>query len=209
MILTGRIFDIHKVSDKVSQIVIRKKAGDKYVLVAPSLFGFWNTKMQELNLQPKQRVKGNLYINSKLWNGRYYNDVFYKDVYYCAEDEIPVSENRLISGRIFDIIIVSDVFAQVVLKKKVDDKLQPLAINLFGVYKDKFLAMGLKPKDKIKAKVYFKSKMYKDKYYTDVYFKDVTHVEDVAEPIENSLFQQRAFIEGEIVDTDSGEIFEG
>jgi len=112
----------------------------------------------------------------------------------------------VITGRIFDIVNISDKVAQIVLKKKMNDKIVPVAISVFGYWKDKALVdMKLKPKDKIKANVYMKSKIYNGKYYTDVYFKEVILVEEGARPMGGAnLFNT----DDGIVDVETGEIIE-
>jgi hypothetical protein len=89
MVLVGRIFDIVSINEKVAQIVLKKKIGDKIVPVAVSVFGFWKDKaLNELKLKPKDKIKGNLYLKSKLYNGRYYTDVYFKDVLVVEEAPI-------------------------------------------------------------------------------------------------------------------------
>lgn len=107
----------------------------------------------------------------------------------------------VIVGRIFDIVIVTDKVAQIVLRKKMNDKIVPVAISVFGYWKDKIHQMGLKPKDKIKGNVYMKSKIYNGKYYTDVYFKEVYLVEEAPRPMnERNLFETHETI----TDDDTG-----
>lgn len=113
----------------------------------------------------------------------------------------------VITGRIFDIVVLNEKVAQIVLKKKMADKIVPVAICVFGYWKDKAIKeMKLKPKDKIKANVYMKSKIYNGKYYTDVYFKDILLVEDAVEFTKrgSGLFQTD---EG-LVDTETGELID-
>lgn len=112
----------------------------------------------------------------------------------------------VITGRIFDIIIINEKVAQIVLKKKMNEKIVPVAISVFGYWKDRALnEMKLKPKDKIKANVYMKSNIYKGKYYTDVYFKEVILVEPAPKILNgSSLFKTD---EG-YVDTETGELME-
>jgi len=113
----------------------------------------------------------------------------------------------VITGRIFDIVVLNEKVAQIVLKKKIADKIVPVAICVFGYWKDKAIKeMKLKPKDKIKGNVYLKSKIYNGKYYTDVYFKEVLLIEDavVMKKPESGLFQTD---EG-LVDTETGELID-
>ena len=114
----------------------------------------------------------------------------------------------VITGRIFDIVVINDKVAQIVLKKKMADKIVPVAICVFGYWKDKAIKeMKLKAKDKIKANVYMKSKIYNGKYYTDVYFKEILLVEDA--PI-NMSNKDRELFETDMgmVDTETGELIE-
>jgi hypothetical protein len=86
MVITGRIFDIVIISDKVAQIVLKKKMNDKIVPVAISVFGYWKTKaLEEMKVKMKDKIKGNLYLKSKIYNGKYYTDVYFKEIYF-AED---------------------------------------------------------------------------------------------------------------------------
>ena len=81
MIIEGRIFDIVHVSDKVAQIVLRKKDKDKYILVAISVFGYWRDKaINELKLKQKDKIKGKLHLNSKMYKEKYYTDVFFREI---------------------------------------------------------------------------------------------------------------------------------
>ena len=82
MVITGRIFDIVHISDKVAQIVLKKKDKDKFILVAISVFGFWRDKaINELKLKNKDKIKANIYMKSKLYNGKYYTDVYFREIY--------------------------------------------------------------------------------------------------------------------------------
>ena len=100
------------------------------------------------------------------------------------------------SGRIYDIVIVSDLVANIVLKKKVNNKIVPVSIAIYGYWKDKALKeMNLKPKDKIKGNLYLKSRLYNGKWYTDVYFKEIIVTERA--PVKLKA--------GELFDTDSGQ----
>ena len=110
------------------------------------------------------------------------------------------------TGRIFDIVIINEKVAQIVLKKKMNEKIVPVAISVFGYWKDRALKeKKLKPKDKIKANVYMKSNIYKGKYYTDVYFKEVHVIEEAPKNMSTThLFRTE---EG-LVDTETGELME-
>lgn len=102
-----------------------------------------------------------------------------------------------ITGRIFDIVIVNDKVAQIVIRKKDRDKIFPVSITVMGYWKDKALKeLKLKPKDKIKGNLYLRSRLYKGKYYTDVFFRDIILVEKAP-----------AKLGGLFVDTEQGGVF--
>ena len=82
-----------------------------------------------------------------------------------------------IVGRILTINKVSDKVSQVVIKKQVQGKPTPIAIDVFGFYKDKMEALKLMKNDKIQGRVFVKSNLYKGKWYTDFYFKDIKRYE--------------------------------
>lgn len=109
------------------------------------------------------------------------------------------------TGRIFDIVVINDKVAQIVLRKKDKDKIVPVAITIMGYWKDKALKdMKLKPKDKIRGNIYLKSNLFKGRYYTDVIFREIFLVEPA--PVKMSgLFVETD--EG-LVDTDTGELIE-
>jgi hypothetical protein len=119
----------------------------------------------------------------------------------------------IITGRIFEIKIISDKYAQVVLKKKMSDKIVPVAIGIFGYWKDKIINdMKLKPKDKIKGNIYMKSNLWtdkngKEKYLTDVYFKEVYLLEEGPRAMGSGLFHNDEDDDIKF-DPSTGEIFE-
>jgi hypothetical protein len=83
-VMTGKIFDIIHISDKVAQIILRKKQGDKFVLVAVSVFGYWRDKaIDELKLKQRDKIKGKLYISSRLTKdkSKYWTDVCFKEIF--------------------------------------------------------------------------------------------------------------------------------
>ena len=114
----------------------------------------------------------------------------------------------VITGKIFDIVIINDNVAQIVIRKRLieNDKeyIVPVAITVWGKWKRIALEeQKLKPKDKIKGNVYMKSKKWKDKngvdrYYTDVWFKDIVREEYEFKSSAPDLF----------VDQETGEILE-
>jgi hypothetical protein len=78
-VIIGRIFEIIVINDKVAQIVINKKDNKgKVIPITISVVGFWKDKI--MNLRQKDKIRGNLYMKSNLYNGKYYTDVQFKEV---------------------------------------------------------------------------------------------------------------------------------
>jgi hypothetical protein len=78
-VISGRIFEIIVVNEKVAQIVLNKKDNKgKVIPITISVVGFWKDKI--LNLKQKDKIRGNLYMKSNLYNGKYYTDVQFKEI---------------------------------------------------------------------------------------------------------------------------------
>ena len=105
MVITGKIFDIVIISDGVAQIVIRKKDNGKVVPIAITVLGYWKDKaLKDLKLQPKDKIKANLHLKSKLYNGKYYTDVFFREIYVV--ERAPAQIGRILfdkeTGEVLD-----------------------------------------------------------------------------------------------------------
>jgi hypothetical protein len=110
------------------------------------------------------------------------------------------------TGRVFDIVEESNLVAKIVLRKKIADKFVMVAISVFGFWKDKILLeKKLKKKDKIRATLYLKSRIYNGKYYTDVYFKEVDIVESYNPSVITDPNQAQVFTN---FDQETGEVFD-
>lgn len=116
----------------------------------------------------------------------------------------------VIQGRILTINTISDKSAQVVLQKQVNGKKTPIAINVWGYWKERMEGMKLQKNEKIQGKVFVKSTLWKNKWFTDFYFREF---ERVAEKPKNeksggNLFEGDSFISenNNIVDPETGEI---
>jgi len=81
-VISGRIFEIIVVNEKVAQIVINKKDNNgKVIPITISVVGYWKDKIiKEMNLKQKDKIRGNIYMKSNLYNGKYYTDVQFKEV---------------------------------------------------------------------------------------------------------------------------------
>jgi len=80
-VMSGKIYDLQIINDKVAQIVLLKKDRDKFVPVAISIYGYWKDKaFNEHKVGMKDKIRGTLYYRSKMVNGRYYTDIFFREI---------------------------------------------------------------------------------------------------------------------------------
>lgn len=83
--ITGRIVTIVTINERCSVIVIKKVIKGKVTLIAFETFAFWNDKMKELKLNPKDKIKATAYLNSRLYKGRWYTNAYLKQIHKCEE----------------------------------------------------------------------------------------------------------------------------
>lgn len=102
MVITGKVFEIRVLSDKLAQIVLRKKMDNKLVYVSFNVFGYWKQKIEENNLKPKDKIKANVYMKSKEWNGKWITDVYFKEVYIIEVAPLPMMSKNLFSDEFMD-----------------------------------------------------------------------------------------------------------
>jgi hypothetical protein len=93
-VISGRIFEIIILNEKVAQIVINKKdSKGKVIPITISVVGFWKDKI--MNLRQKDKIRGNLYMKSNLYNGKYYTDVQFKEIDLIEPAPIKMSSTTL------------------------------------------------------------------------------------------------------------------
>lgn len=80
MVIEGYIFDKINISEKVTQIVMRKKHKDRYNYICFVAFGWIKEKIEELDLDQKDKVRIEYYIKSKKWNERYSTDAIIEKI---------------------------------------------------------------------------------------------------------------------------------
>ena len=66
--------------EKVTQIVMRKKHKDRYNYICFVAFGWVREKIEELDLDQKDKVRIEYYIKSKKWNERYSTDAIIEQI---------------------------------------------------------------------------------------------------------------------------------
>lgn len=97
MQITGRIYEIVTVNEKVIQIILRKKDRGKFELSALTLFGYWKDKAMEQGLRPKDKIKANFRIRSNEHKGRYYSEAMCREIYIVekAPYKVDISTGEL------------------------------------------------------------------------------------------------------------------
>jgi hypothetical protein len=116
-----------------------------------------------------------------------------------------------ITGRILTINEISKKSAQIVIKKTIKGKLSPIAIDVFGLWKEKADKMKLKKNDKIGGRLYIKSRLWKNKWYNDLFFNEIFLIEDKKKQDNNNKEDLFTSLEGGIgnkfiIDEETGEI---
>lgn len=86
MEISGRIFHINHLSDKVIQVVLRKKVNGKQTPIAFAVLGYWkDIVLNELRLKPKDKIRATVVLKSNLYKGKYYTDVTLKNIELVPE----------------------------------------------------------------------------------------------------------------------------
>lgn len=80
MVIEGYIFDRIDISEKVTQIIMRKKHKELYNYICFVAFGWIKDTINELDLQQKDKVRIEYYIKSKKWNERYSTDAIIEKI---------------------------------------------------------------------------------------------------------------------------------
>lgn len=81
MEITGRIYHINPINDKVIQIVLKKKVYGKDTPIAFAVIGYWkDIVLNQLKLKVKDKIKGTVVLKSNLYKGKYYTDVTLRDI---------------------------------------------------------------------------------------------------------------------------------
>lgn len=81
MEITGRVYHINPINEKVIQVVLKKKVYGKDTPIAFAVIGFWkDVVLEKLKLKPKDKIKGTIVLKSNLYKGKYYTDVTLRDI---------------------------------------------------------------------------------------------------------------------------------
>lgn len=97
--IIGRVYDIVKVNDIVSLVIIRQRHYDKMNFVALTCIGRWKRNIEELNLKAKDKFKGNIRYRSNEVKGRWFTDILMEE---CIRVDEPKKNNvKVVSNNLF------------------------------------------------------------------------------------------------------------
>lgn len=81
MDITGRVFEIQHVSDKLIKLVIKKRVQGKTVPIAFAVFGFWrDVVIKELRIKKGDKISAIVVLKSNLYKGKWYTDASMKNI---------------------------------------------------------------------------------------------------------------------------------
>jgi hypothetical protein len=78
--IVGRILTINKISEKVSQVIIKKQVRGKQIPIAFATFGYCKVKMEALNLNKNDKVQIRFMIKSNYFKEKFYTDVTLEEI---------------------------------------------------------------------------------------------------------------------------------
>jgi hypothetical protein len=78
--IVGRILTINKISEKVSQVIIKKQVRGKQTPIAFATFGYCKSKMEALNLNKGEKVQIKFVIKSNYYKEKFYTDVTLEEI---------------------------------------------------------------------------------------------------------------------------------
>jgi hypothetical protein len=74
--ITGRVFDIEQINEKVCKVIIQKQVrGEKVPMAFACLGKQRDVVIEKLKLKKKDKITANIDIKSRLYNGKWYTDV--------------------------------------------------------------------------------------------------------------------------------------
>ena len=80
MVVSASIQDIIKVSDKVTQIIVKKKHNNLFLNVSFIAFGDIKNKIEKDNIEISDIVRIKYYLKSKKWNEKYSTDAIIEEI---------------------------------------------------------------------------------------------------------------------------------
>lgn len=93
--ITGRVFDIELVNDKICRVILQKQVRGEKVPMAFAVYGKQrDLVLNQLKLKKKDKITANFDIKSRMYNGRWYTDVNLYNIELVPPKEKPGPENQ-------------------------------------------------------------------------------------------------------------------
>ena len=78
--------------DPAGQTVGNEEPPKQIVPVAVTVMGYWKDKaLKDMKLKPKDKIRGNIYLKSNLFKGRYYTDVIFREIFLVEPAPVKMS----------------------------------------------------------------------------------------------------------------------
>ncbi len=74
--ITGRVFQIQEINEKVCKVVLQKQSrGEKVPMAFSALGKQRDAVINQLKLKPKDKIRFEFDIKSRLWNNKWFTDL--------------------------------------------------------------------------------------------------------------------------------------
>jgi hypothetical protein len=82
---SGTIYEIVEVDKDTIKIILNKRSFGKPYLSAVTYWGFWKNKALEQGIRPKDKIKTNVNVKSKEYNGKWYDSQVGRELYIVSK----------------------------------------------------------------------------------------------------------------------------
>jgi len=96
--ISGRVFLIQEINDKVCKVVLQKQVRGEKIPMAFSAVGKQrDVVIKELKLKPKDKIRFDFDVKSRLWNDKWYSDlnIFHIELLPDKPKEKPEAQEEL------------------------------------------------------------------------------------------------------------------
>jgi hypothetical protein len=82
---SGTIYEIVEIDKDTIKIILSKRSFGKPYLSAVTYWGFWKNKALEQGIRPKDKIKTNVNVKSKEYNGKWYDSQVGSELYIVSK----------------------------------------------------------------------------------------------------------------------------
>lgn len=95
----GTIYDIIEIDNDTIKVLLNKRDFGKPYLSAVTYWGYWKKKALEQGIGIKDKIKTNVVIKSREYNGKYYDQQQGRQIYIVSKAKYKVDKS---TGELFD-----------------------------------------------------------------------------------------------------------